>query len=118
MALMVKTLGTNANHDLDLGPDGNIAMLSGIRAVAAACVTACLTQLGECVLETGVGLPNFQTIWVGTPDYAIWESYLQNTLLDVQGVTSVKSITLSATDNALTFVAEINTIYGSTIVNG
>lgn len=115
---MVKTLGTNSSNDLYLGPDGNVVMLSGILAVAAACKTACLAQLGECVLETGIGLPNFQTVWVGVPDYAIWESYLQNTILNVEGVTSVQSVTLSALDNTLTFVAQINTIYGSTTING
>lgn len=115
---MVQTIGTNGSHDIYLGPDGNIAVLSGLQAVAAACVTACLTQLGECVLQTGVGLPNFQTVWVGVPDYAIWESYLQTTILNVEGVTSVQSIRLSVQENTLSFIAEINTIYGPTSIKG
>lgn len=115
---MVQTFGTNSSGDIYLGPDGNIVVLSAVQAIAAACKTACLTQLGECVLQTGVGLPNFQTVWVGIPDYAIWESYLQNTLLGVEGVISVQSIALSASNNTLNFGAEINTIYGSTTING
>ncbi|OWK36889.1 hypothetical protein [Fimbriiglobus ruber] len=115
---MVQTFGTNLSGDIYLGADGNLAVLSGIQAIAGACVTACRTQLGECVLQTGVGLPNFQTVWVGVPDYALWQSYLQNTLLAVEGVTAVQSVNLTALDNVLRFTAEIQTIYGSTVVNG
>ena len=114
---MVRTMGTDSSGDLYLGADGNLVVLSGLAAVEAACVTACLTQLGECVLEAGVGLPNFQTIWVGVPDYAIWETYLQKTLLAVDGVTSVQSISLSASNNALSFTAKINTTFGSTTID-
>jgi hypothetical protein len=115
---MVQTLGTDASGDLYLGADGNLVSLSGVDAVAGACVTACRTQLGECVLQTGFGLPNFQTVWVGVPDYALWQSYLQNILLNVEGVTAVRSVTLAARDNVLRFTADIQTIYGSTVING
>lgn len=116
---MVQTFGTNANNDIYLGADGNLVVLTGVDAIAAACVTACLAQLGECVLQTGIGLPNFGSVWVGVPDYAIWQSYLQNTLLSVEGVTQVQSISLKAINNVLNFTAEISTIYGpTTISNG
>jgi hypothetical protein len=115
---MVQTLATNSSNDLFVNASGSLTMLSGVAAVAAACVTACLTQLGECVLQTDVGLPNFGLIWVGTPDYALWQSYLQNTILNVQGVTSVQQIQLLPRDNTLTFRAAINTIYGPTTING
>lgn len=116
---MVSTFGTNSpNNDLYLGPDGNLVFLSGIDAVVASCTTACLGQLGEMILQTGLGLPNFQTIWVGVPDYALWQSYLENTLLNVPGVQSVDSIVLRASNNVLTYVAEITTIFGSTNISG
>ena len=115
---MVQTLQLNSNGDLFLNSSNSLTMLSGIDAVAAACNTACLTQLGECVLETGIGLPNFQALWVGVPDYAIWQSYLENTLLNVPGVASVQSITLSQREGVLSYVAEINSIYGPTTAQG
>ena len=93
-------------------------MLSGIPAVAQAATNACLTQLGECVLQTGEGLPNFGLIWVGTPDFALWESYLQNILLNVPGVTQVNSINLNSLNRVFSYVAEIQTIYGATTVSG
>jgi len=115
---MVQTLALNSNNDLALNSANSLTMLTGIQAVAAACNTAALTQLGECVLITGQGLPNFQAIWVGVPDFAIWQSYLENTLLNVPGVATVQSITLTQNKGVLSYVAEINTIYGPTTVSG
>lgn len=115
---MVMTLGTNSNNDLYLGPDGNLVVLTGIDAIAAACSTATKSQLGEMVLQTGLGVPNFQTVWVGTPDYAIWQSYVRNILLNVEAVTQVNSLTLSAQSNVLSYTANITTIYGNVVING
>jgi hypothetical protein len=115
---MVQTLALSQNNDLVLNSSNSLTMLSGVEAVAAACNTACLTQLGECVLETGIGLPNFQALWVGVPDYQIWQSYLENTLLNVPGVASVQSITLSQQEGVLHYVAQITSIYGPTTAQG
>lgn len=115
---MVQTLAINAQNDIYINSSGNIVMLSGIEAIAQCCQTACMTQLSECVLQKGLGLPNFQTVWNGVPDLAIWESYLQNTILAVSGVTQVYSVNITVGNNQLNFVAKINTIYGSTTISG
>lgn len=115
---MTQTFGTNSNNDLYIGSDGNLVLLSGIEAVVAACKTACLAQLGECVLQQGIGLPNFQSIWVGTPDFALWQTYLQNTLLNVDGVIQVNSIKITVQKNTLNFVANIESIFGTAQVTG
>ena len=115
---MVQTLQLNENNDLFLNSSNSLTMLSGIQAVAAACNTAAQTQLGECVLQTGQGLPNFQAIWVGVPDYAIWQNYLENTLLNVAGVATVQSVKLTQTEGVLSYIAEITTVYGPVTVSG
>jgi hypothetical protein len=116
---MVQTLALSPqNNDLVLNSSNSLTMLSGIDAVAAACNTATYTQLGECVLQVGQGLPNFSVLWSGTPDYALWQSYLEATLLNVEGVTGVQSIRLSQIGGVLNYVAEIQTQYGSTTVQG
>lgn len=106
---MTQVLAVNSANDLYLDSSGNIAMFSGIEAVVQACKTACQTQLAECVLQQGQGLPNFQLIWVGIPDYALWQSYLENTLLGVDGVTAVRAIQLSVSGNTLNYRAIIET---------
>jgi hypothetical protein len=117
---MVQTFQTSAllGNDLVLDASGNLVMLTGVEAIAQACTNACLTQYGECVLETGEGLPNFQLIWNGVPDYALWQSYLQNTLFGVPGVTGVQSIKLTMNNGVLSYAAQINTQYGPTSVTG
>lgn len=109
---MTFVIAENSSNDMYVDASGNIATFSGIDAVVQACKAACQVQLAECVLQQGVGLPNFQLIWVGTPDYALWQSYLENTILAVDGVTGVDSIRLSVADNTLNYSALIETDFG------
>ena len=114
---MVQTFGQNANGDVYIGPDGNLVILSGLPAVEAACATASLAQLGEEVLTTGNGLPNFQAVWVGVTNIPLWQSYLRNTLQNVEGVTQVTSISARQNKNTLGYTAAIQTQYGQGAVN-
>lgn len=115
---MTQTFGTNDRNDLYLGPDGNITVLRGLPAVEAACATATEAQLGEMALAVNSGIPNFQEIWSGTPDYGIWQSFIQNTLENVDGVVRVTSLTLSIQNNTASYQAQITTEFGSTTING
>lgn len=115
---MVKTFGTNDNNDLYLGIDGNIVVLQDLPAIEAACETASLAQLGEMVLATKSGIPNFQTVWVGSPNFPLWQSYLRNTLLGVLGVQDVQSIDIKTQKNILKYTATIVTQFGIGTLNG
>jgi hypothetical protein len=110
---MVQTFATNSSgNDLYIGLDGNLAVLSGLAAVEAACATASKAQLGEMVLAMKSGIPNFQTVWVGVPNIRLWESYLRATLQNVEGVNQVTSITAKAQSGSLSYDATISTPYG------
>ncbi len=115
---MVQTLGFNANNDIYLGDDGNLVMLSGIEAVAGACETISKSQLGEMVLTTTQGLPNFQTVWIGVPNLRLWQSYLLTALQNVSGVQSVNNLSLQVTDGILAYTATIKTPFGTTQITG
>jgi hypothetical protein len=115
---MTQTLGTDSNNDIHIGIDGNVVLLSGVHAVLAACETASKAQLGEMVLATGNGIPNFQAVWVGSPNYAIFQSYLRSTLLKVDGVIDVESLTLTVKEGILSYYATIKTQYGTAALNG
>lgn len=115
---MTQTFGTNANNDLYIGGDGNLVVLSGLQAVLAACATASKAQLGEMVLSIDQGIPNFEAVWVGSPNYALFASYLRATLLGVEGVTDVQSLTLNASKGVLKYTATIVTEYGTEAING
>ncbi|OYW80363.1 MAG: hypothetical protein B7Z19_03115 [Polynucleobacter sp. 32-46-5] len=115
---MTQTFATNANNDIYIGGDGNLAIASGIQGVLQACATASKAQLGEMVLAVKSGIPNFQTVWVGAPNYAVFTAYLRNTLLAVDGVTDVQSLTLNAVNGVLKYTAVIVTKYGTAATSG
>lgn len=115
---MTTTLGTNANNDIYLGPDGNLVVLTGLPAIIAACETAAKAQLGEMVLAINAGIPNFQTVWIGSPKLAIFENYLRRTLQAIEGVIEVKETTTSVVGDVLSYTATIETIFGQGQING
>ena len=96
----------------------NIAVLTGLPAVSAACETATKAQLGEMVLATSQGIPNFQTIWVGSPNYSLFVSYLRNTLAGIPGVLEVSALDVSVAKNVLSYTASIKTQFGTGVING
>lgn len=109
---MTKTLGTNSENDIYLGADGNLAMLGGQDAVMGACASASKAQLGEMVLTVNAGIPNFQAIWVGVPNYAIWKQALLQALQAVPGVIQVADLKLYSQNNVLSYAATIATQFG------
>lgn len=115
---MTTTFATDANNDLFLGVSGNIVVVSGLLAVEDACATATKAQLGEMVLSTELGMPNFQLIWVGTPNVALYETFLRNILEGIPGVMQVTGLTTIVQDNTLSYVANITTQFGETTING
>lgn len=112
---MVQTFATTLDtNDIFIGADGNLSILSGIEAVAVACGTATKAQLGEMVFATNTGIPNFQVLWVGTPDYGLWKAAILNTLQNVAGVTQVKSLNLTVNGSTVSYVAQILTEFSAT----
>jgi hypothetical protein len=115
---MTQTFDTNSDNDIFIGEDGRLAVATGLRAVLKGCESATYAQLGEMVLAQGLGIPNFQSIWIGVPNYQIFELYLRRTLLAVDGVTSVKSLQITVKGNTLSYTATIVTIYGTETIVG
>lgn len=113
---MTRTFGQNSVGDIYIGTDGNLAVLSGLAAVEAACATATKAQLQEMVLATTSGIPNFQALWIGTPEYSLWRSYLLSTLQNVPGVEQVSSLTLSVSGNTVSYTAVIVTPLGTATI--
>lgn len=112
------TFGTDSNNDLYLGNDGNIAVLTGLQAVIMACETATKAQLGEMVLEKNQGIPTFQTVWNGTPNYSLYTEYLRKTLIGIQGVQEILNVNLRISENVLKYEVTIKTDFGTGVLNG
>lgn len=115
---MTQTFNTNSDNDIFIGQDGRLSIATGLDAVLKGCETATYAQLGEMVLAKTLGIPNFQSIWVGVPNYQIFELYLRNAILSVQGVSSVKSLQIIVKGDVLEYTATIVTIYGAGTIAG
>lgn len=115
---MVQTLGTSASNDLYLSPTGNLVVLSGLQAVLAACATVAKSQLKEMVLAQNAGIPNFQTVWTGVPNLAIWKQYLRSALENVPGVIQVTSLTASVSQGIVSYTVRISSEFGEGTIHG
>jgi hypothetical protein len=116
--MAIRMFGANHNNDMYLGPDGNIAIHSGLLAVEQACEHTMKTMLQEMVLAYDKGLPNFQTVWVGSPNVPQFEAAGRAALQLVDGVVEVVTFDSIVSQNKLVYTAQIMTIYGDVYLNG
>jgi len=115
---MTQTFTTNANNDIFINDQGNLDISTGLNGVLQACQTAAKAQLGEMIYATTSGVPNFQTLWNGSPNIQQWEAALTNVLESVTGVSNVLSLDVSVNNNAVSYTATILTMYGEGALNG
>lgn len=115
---MTQMLAVDTNNDLYLNRTGNIAVSNELLAVIQACEHIAKSQLFEMVLAQERGIPNFETIWRGSPNVAQFEAFMRRNLLTVAGVTEIESLETQVADNTLIYIARIKTIYGIGVLNG
>ena len=123
---MTQTLSSNVNSsipgvafmDLYLDPYGNISVSYDLQAVLEECAQAAQTRLGELIYNTNVGIPYEQILWVGAPNIEQFNAALRVAFLSIDQITDVISLTMSKSNNTLTYTAVINTTFGTGVVNG
>jgi hypothetical protein len=115
---MTQTFAVNDNNDLFIDANGNLSITSGLEAVLQNCEHAAKAQLGEMVLDTTRGIPNFDTIWVGVPNIPQFEAALGAALRNVTDVIDVISLVTRLEQDVLIYEATIKTIYGVGVING
>ena len=113
----MQTFAVDSNNDLFL-TNGSITLAYDVYAVENVAKNAAQAQLGEMVLNTEQGIPNFQVVWVGTPNIPQFEIALRNTLLQISNVTGISSLTTTIANNVLYYTAVILTTYGAATANG
>lgn len=115
---MTQVFAVDSNNDLFINNDGTMAINRNLQAVIQACEHIAKAQLLEMVLDLERGVPNFETIWNGSPNTAQFEAYLRRNLLTVPDVIEIVSLETNVRNNVLEYVAEIRTIYGTGVLNG
>lgn len=114
----MRVLAVNSKNDIFIGGDGNLAQATALDAVMQAAQQAAQTQLGEMIYAVDQGVPNFAAVWNGAANVAQFEAFLRRTLLAVDHVTGIDSLTITIADNKLSYVANIQTDYGPGALNG
>jgi len=107
-----------AFNDIYLDGDRNISVSFGLQAALQACAQAASTLLGEMVLNTDQGIPNFQTLWIGVPNIQQWTAALRSAWLAVPTVVEVVSLITSQIDNDFSYTAVIRTTDGTGGISG
>lgn len=83
-----------ATHDL-LTVNGNLALSADQTDKAQKIKTRLLLVKGEWFLNPDKGIPYFEDIFIKNPDFQVVKAHFVNTILDVPGVLSIKSIETS-----------------------
>lgn len=112
------TLATGRSNDLYLDDAGNIAFASGLDAITLDCKAAMETRLGECALDTALGIPMFETVWLNWQP-AQFQAAARKALQTVTDVVSVSIVSITRAGGVMRYTANISTIYGpATVTNG
>lgn len=114
----MRTLAVNSNHDIYLGPDGNLAIAEGITAVLQQCEQAASIRLGELPYAQEKGIPFFDSVFTESPDLGLYDMYLRKQFLRVPEVTGVQQIGFKQEGDVLEYEAIINTTFGSGVASG
>ena len=88
-------------------------IVNDLQSVLQICAHVAKTRLGEISLATNIGIPYFQTVWNGVPNFQQFETALRQAFLSVTGVVEVVSLGVSQTGNTLNYSAVIRTVYGT-----
>lgn len=115
---MTQSFALNNRNDLFIGADGRLAIATGLEAVLFACQNAVQALLGEMPFDVDRGMPNFETIWNGSPNLAQFEAAARAMILSVDGVVAVQSFTVGIVGDVVQYAAVIETRFGTDTING
>ncbi|MDR0675640.1 MAG: hypothetical protein LBF97_01180 [Elusimicrobiota bacterium] len=109
---------TDANNDIYLNSKKSIAIGEDKQALSQIIKNSILTLLGEIELDTTKGIPYFDSLFLGIPDLDLFESYLRNTIKNIDGVIAITNYIYEIKDNIFRYKIYIQTIYGDIEING
>jgi hypothetical protein len=113
---MARTIQIDENGD-PVFRNGNIQFLTGADAVGQDSLTAMRALKGEMQYAMQDGMPYFDVAFNNFNPLA-FEASARKVIGNVTGVVSVTQFAVSLEQNILRYVAIIETIYGTTYING
>lgn len=105
------------NYDIMRGTDGNLSIISAADAVGQNCITAIRAQKSEMQYAMQDGMPTFEVAFQRNRPQA-FAANARRIINGVTGVVRVTAFNIAASKNTLVYNATIETIYGTTFIQG
>lgn len=112
---MTTTVAEDANRDMFLGADGNVAFLSAAPCIAQLTKSRIEAQRGEMIYAMDQGMPTRATAW-DTFNPKQFEAAARSIILATPDVTNIESFDMTKQEDVLNYSATIKTIYGTVTV--
>ena len=102
-------------NDLKFTASRDLVTVDRAAGIKQDILTAIRVYLGEWFLDTSVGVPYYQTVFVKNPDQALVNAAFLGAIATVPGVTAVKSLTVTqdAPNRAPTLAFTVETLSGT-----
>ena len=114
----MRTISINENNDISKNRSNNLAIDTDIQAVADVIKNRVLTLLQELSLNTEKGIPYYTTVWAEQANLELFQANVVNEIETTPGVIRCKDFNYKVNDGVLSYTAEIETEYGTVILNG
>lgn len=114
----MRTIAVNADNDIYIGSDGNLAIVDGLESVKQRCEQAARILLNELPYAQTKGIPFFETPFGDVSKLGLYETYLRQQYLAVEDVTDVKYIRFNIEGTNLQYEAGILSTYGEATISG
>ena len=115
---MTQIFSVNENNDIFLDGNNHLAISRGQQAVLEQVEHAVKTLRGEMPFAADRGLPNFETIWSGSPNLLQFEFYWRQAVNRIADVVRIERFSARIVNNELIYEATIVTTFGTESVSG
>ncbi len=114
----MRTVSTNADNDLHLADDGNLAVSVDLEAVKQTTVHYAATAREEMIHAYDEGVPFFQTVFARDVSLPQFEAAERRRILSAPGVRAILSFETIQDGDVLRYTALIESDYGQVEING
>lgn len=115
---MPTMFAVNENSDLFIGPDGNLAIITGLEAVQQLVEHRTKTQLGEMIFATNQGIPNEEITWNGAPNLQQLEIAIRTTITNTPDVITINEFNIQQINDTVVYNVIFETTFGQAAING
>ena len=115
----MKTFSQDSHNDIRIGSDGQFATVDGLDAYSAVIADVVRTVRGELQLDTGAGVPYFETVFDSVNGIDIWKSEVRKRVLALSFVRSIDSLSASwnTENHILSYSMTVSTDNGTVTIS-